>query len=98
MLICSYLNENFNIGSETYEMPQTLTMFNEFRLIVHFVGTSDCMSTDFRIFKECLYISKHHTQTYFICTHLYFSFKDEMTNLRIKCHPGGSMTSRSVHL
>ena len=34
---CSYVNENFHIAGETWEIPQKLTMFNEFQLIVNFV-------------------------------------------------------------
>ena len=41
MLICSYFNNYFDIAGETWEIPQKLTMFNEFRLIVNFVGKSD---------------------------------------------------------
>ena len=55
------------------------------------------MSTDFRIIRDDLDISTNYKQTYFICTHLYFSIKNEMFNIRLKCHPGGSMTSRVVH-
>ena len=97
MLICSCLNNYVDIAGETWKMPQKLNMFNEFRLIVNSVGKSDWMSTDFRIFRDGLDISTHYKQTYFICTHLYFSIKDEMFNIRIKCHPGGSMTLRGVH-
>ena len=51
------------------------------------------MSTGFRIIRDGLDIS----QTYFICTHLYFSIKDEMFDVRIKCYPCGSVMSGSVH-
>ena len=55
------------------------------------------MSIDFRISKDGLGIFTHRKQTYFICTHLYFSIKDEMFNLRIESQPGGTMRSQSVH-
>ena len=55
------------------------------------------MSTYFRILWDGLDIFTHNKQTYFICRHLYLYIKDEMFNVRIKCHPGGSMTSRGVH-
>ena len=35
-------------------------MFNEFRLIVNFVGKSYCMSSDFRIFKNGLDLFTHY--------------------------------------
>ena len=54
------------------------------------------MRIGFRVFKDGLDIFTHYKQTYFICTHLYFSIRDEMFYLRIKFHPGGSMTPRSV--
>ena len=41
MLICSYLNNYFDIAGETWKITQKLTMFNEFRLIVNSVGKSD---------------------------------------------------------
>ena len=71
-------------------------MFNEFRLIVKFVGKSDLMSTDFRIFRDGLDLFTHYKQKYFICTQLYFSIKDDMFNFRIKCHPGGSNDEVSI--
>ena len=79
------------------EIPQQLTMFSAFRLIVNFLGRSEPMSTDFRIFKDGLDIFTYSKQTYFVCSHLYVSIKYEMLNVRIKFHPGGFMTSRSVH-
>ena len=72
-------------------------MFNEFRLFVNFVGKSDYMSTDLRMFKDGLIIFTYYKQTYFICTHLYFSIKDEMFNVRIKCYPCGSVMSHKQH-
>ena len=71
-------------------------MVNEFRLIVNFVGGSDCMSTEFRIFTAFIY-SRITNNIYFICSHVCFSMKDEMFNLRKKYHPGGNMMSLSVH-
>ena len=96
---CSFvhiINKYFDISGETWEIPQKLTMIHEFRLIVNFVGKSDWMSTDFRIFRDSLDIFTYYKEIYFICMHLYFSIKAEMFNLRMKCHPGGTMTSRSV--
>ena len=49
MLICSYLDKYFHIAGETWKIPQKLTMYNEFWLIVNFVGKSDWMSTDLGI-------------------------------------------------
>ena len=54
MLICPYHNEYFDIAGERGEISKKLTMFNEFRLIIEFVGKSDCTSTDFRIFIDGL--------------------------------------------
>ena len=76
--ICSYLNQYFDIAGETLAIPKKLTMVNEFRLIVNFVGKSDCMSTEFRIFRDDFYIFTHYKLIYFICWHLYFSIKNEM--------------------
>ena len=45
--------------------------------------------------KLCLFA--HDQQIYFICSHLYFSIKDEMFKISIKYHLGGSMTSWGVH-
>ena len=80
VLICSYLNNYFDIDGETWEIQQKLTMFNEFRLIVNLLGKSDWMSTDFCIFRDVLDIFTHYKLTHYICTHLYFSIKDEMFN------------------
>ena len=81
MLICPY----FDMVGERGEIPKKLTMFNEFRLIVNFVGKSDCMSTDFRIFIDGLDILGV-TYKHFIYSLLFFTIKDEIFNLRIKCH------------
>ena len=93
MLICSYLNEYFDIVGESWELPQKLATFNELRFIINHVGKSACMSS---VFRDGLNIFTHYKQTYFICTHFYFSIKDEMFTLRIKCHSGGYITSRTV--
>ena len=33
-----YLNKYYDIADETWDIPQKITMFNEFRLIANFVG------------------------------------------------------------
>ena len=35
IFICSYLNKYFDIAREVWEIPQKLTMFDEFLLIVN---------------------------------------------------------------
>ena len=98
MFICLYLNKYFDIAGEIWEIQQKITMFNLFQLIINFVGKSDCISTEsFLIFRDSIDILTHYKDTYFIYSHLYFAIKDEMFKLRIKRHPGGFMTLRSVN-
>ena len=66
MQLCPYLSECFDIARETSKIPQKITMLKEFRLIVNFLGKSDCMSTDFHIFRDIFLIFTHYKQTYFI--------------------------------
>ena len=65
MIICSFLNNYFDIAGETWEIPKTT--FNEFRLIVNLFGTFDSMRTDSCILRSSLDIFTHNNQTYFIC-------------------------------
>ena len=78
MSIYSYLKQYFDIAGETWAIPEKLTLVNELQLIVNFVGKFDCMSTEIRIFRDDFYIFTQYEQIYFICSHLYFSMKDEM--------------------
>ena len=81
MLICSYLDKYFDIPGETWELPQKLTMFNEFQLIVNFVGKSDCMSTDLPTF-VLIYLSIINKNSSFVRT---YTFRSKMSFVQLIC-------------
>ena len=91
-LICPYHNEYFDIASERGEIPKKLTMFNEFRLIVEFVGKSDCMHTDFCIFIDGLDIFRRYIQTFHLFALVIF---DQRWDVAFTVVPSSSATYSS---
>ena len=67
-----FLNKHFDISGDIWDISQKLSLFKKIRLIVNFVGKSDRMSFDVRIFRDVLDIFTHNKQTNFILSHFYY--------------------------